>query len=95
MTEKLSTEVVKISYVRKIVGKFPETQNFPSMYVQHKLSRVCSEYFSQAINSLITGWTVYTKNVNPSVLRRDLPAVGLDVRTSGFIYFRIDSPISY
>ena len=62
-------------------------QTFPSMFN--------SEYFSQAINSLITGWTVYTKNINPSVLRIDLPAVGLYVRTSGFIFFRIDSPISY
>ena len=70
-------------------------QNFPSIYIQHKLSRACSEYFSQAISSLITGWTVYTKNINPSVFHIDLPAVGLYVRTSGCIFFRIDSPTSY
>ena len=58
-------------------------------------AQIYSEYFSQAINSLITGWTVCTKNKNPSVLRIDLPAVGLYVRTSGFIFFRIDSPTSY
>ena len=75
---------------------------FSTIYIQYKLSQACSEYFSQAINSLITGWTVYTKNINPSVLRIDLPAVGLYVRavglyvrTSGFIFFRIDSPTSY
>ena len=69
--------------------------SFRSIYIQHKLSQACSEYFSQAINSLITGWTVYTKNINPSVLRIDLPAVGLYVRTSGFIFLPIDSPTSY
>ena len=47
-------------------------KNFQSIYIQHKLSRACSEYFSQAINSLITGWTVHTKNINPSVLRIEL-----------------------
>ena len=28
-------------------------QNFPSIYIQHKFCRASSEYFSQAINSLI------------------------------------------
>ena len=63
-----------------------------TIYIQHRLSQPCSEYFSQAINSLITGWTLYTKNVNPLVLRIDHSAVGLYVRTSGFIFFRIDNP---
>ena len=62
-------------------------QTFPSMF--------SSEYFSQAINSLITGWTVHTKNINPSVLCIDLSAVDLYVRASGFIFFRTDSPTSY
>ena len=77
-------------------------QSIPSICFQHKFSQnfpdtseQCSEYFSQAINSLITGWTVYTKNINPSVFRIDLPAVGLYVRTSGFIFFCTDSPTSY
>ena len=75
---------------RKLSGR-PETVDyyiFSTIYIQHKLSQACSEYFSQAINSLITGWTVHTKSINPSVL----PAVGLYVRTSGFIFFRTDSP---
>ena len=45
-----------------------------------KTSRECSKDFSQAINSLISGWTAYTKNINPSVLRIDLPLVGLYVQ---------------
>ena len=64
-------------------------QNFPDTPQQY------SKYFSQAINSLITGWTVFTKNINPSVLPIDLPAVDLYVRTSGFIFLGIDSPTSY
>ena len=87
----------------KLSGNFPERPETVDYYI---FSRVFhqfifntnfpnTEYFSQAINSLITGWTVYTKNINPSVLRIDLPAVGLYVRTSGFIFFRIDSPTSY
>ena len=31
-------------------------QSFPSIYIQHKLSRACSEYFSQAINKLLINW---------------------------------------
>ena len=92
---KLSVNFRKLSGNTWNVRLLHLKQNFPSIYIQHKLSRSCSEYFSQAINSLITGWTVYTKNINPSVLRIDLPAVGLYVRTSGFIFFRIDSPTSY
>ena len=61
-------------------------QNFPSIYIQHKLSRACSEYFSQAINSLLTGWTVYMKNINPSVLPIDLPAVGWSIRQDLGLY---------
>ena len=85
MVEKLSTEVK--SWLRSEHINLYSAQTFPSMFN--------FEYFSQAIKSLITGWTVYTKNINPSLLRIDLPAVGLYVRTSGFILFRIDSPTSY
>ena len=64
-------------------------QNFPN------LPQECSKHFSQAINSLITGWTVYTKNIHASVLRIDLPMVSLYARTLGFIFFHKDSPKSY
>ena len=43
------------------------------------------------LNSLITEYEKYKS----SVLRMDLPAVGLYVGTSGFIFFRMDSPTSY
>ena len=92
---KLSVNFRKLSGKTWNVRLLRFKQNFPSIYIQHRLSWTCSEYFSQAINSLITGWTVYTKNINPSVLRIDLPADGLYGRTSGFIFFRIDSPTSY
>ena len=59
------------------------SENFP------KTSRECSEDFSQAINSLITGWTAHTKNINPLVLRLDLPSVGLYVRTLGFVFLPV------
>ena len=76
-------------------------QSFQSVYIQHeswvnfpKTTRERSEDFSQALNSLITGWNVYTKNISPSVLCIDLPAVGLYFKTLGFIFFSIDSPAS-
>ena len=56
-----------------------------------KIFRKRPEDFSQAINFLISGWTAYRKNINPSVLRIDLPSVGLYVRTLGFIFFGIET----
>ena len=47
------------------------------------------------INFFISGWAAYTKNINSSVQRIDLRAVGLYVRTLGFIFFRVGSPASY
>ena len=79
------TETIDYYIFSKVFHQFTLGTNFRSLQV------ACSEIFSQAINSLITGWTVSTKNINPSVL----PAVGLYVRTSGFIFFCIDSPTSY
>ena len=81
------SETVDYNILTEFSINLYSAQTIPSMFN--------SEYFSQAINSLITGWTVYMKNINPSVLRFDLPAVGLYVRTSGFIFFRINSPTSY
>ena len=76
--------LAEFKFSRKNFGKY-----FPKTF------RECPEDFSQAIDSLITGWTAYTKNINPSVLRIDLPSVGVYVRTLGFIFFRIGSPTSY
>ena len=87
MVEKLSTEdreklvtFGKLSVnFRKLSGKTWKNrllhlyQSFSSIYIQHKIYQACSKYFSQAINSLITDWTVYTENINPSVLHIDLP----------------------
>ena len=90
---------------RKLFGKNENDRllHFSRVYLQQqelsenfpKNSRECSEDFSQAINSLITGWTAYTKNINPSVLRIELPAVSLYLRTLGFIFFHIGSPTSF
>ena len=41
------------------------------------------------INSLTAGWTAYTKDINPLVLRIDLPLVDLYIRTLGFISFSV------
>ena len=61
---KLSLNFWKLSgktFLAEFSINLYSAQTFPSMFN--------SEYFSQAINSLITGWTVYTKNINPLVLR--------------------------
>ena len=63
---------------------------FNTIYIQRKLSQACSEYFSQAINSLITGWTVYTKNINPLVLRIDLGLYIFPYRQSNQLLRRYD-----
>ena len=83
MAEKLSTEVIKVSYVRKMVGKFSEPETI-DYYI-----------FSRVFHQFLNNWLdcLYDK-FNPSVLPLDLPAVGLYVRTSGFI-FSADSPTSY
>ena len=79
------------------LSNFPERPEMIDYYIFGRVfhqftfsanSRACSEYFSQAINSLITDWTVNTKNINPSVLRIDLPAVGLYVRPRA-LYFSV------
>ena len=43
----------------------------------------------------ITGWTVYRENINLSVFCIDLAVVGIYLRTTGFIFFKIDNPTSY
>ena len=80
---------------RKLFGKNENErlQHFSRVYLQQQeisenfpeTSQECSEDFSQAINSLIAGWTAYTKNIYPLVLRIDLPSVDLYIRTLGFI----------
>ena len=54
------------------------------------------ERFAPNNISLITGWTVYTENIEPEVLTYR-PTAGKSIRrTEGFIFFvYIDSPISY
>ena len=71
-------------------------------YIQHKFSKILlihpehvPNILNQAMNSVITGQTVCTKNINPLVFCIGAPAVGLYVRTSGFKFSQIESPVSY
>ena len=58
------------SIFSRVFPQFTISTNFLRIFP--KTSWECCKNFSQAINSLITGWTAYTKNINPSVLRIDL-----------------------
>ena len=49
-----------------------------------KTLKGCQINFNQAV---VTSLTVYTKNLSPSVLHMDLPAVGLYISTLGFVNF--------
>ena len=75
----------------RVFHEFTFSTNFP----EHVLNISVRQKKKQP---LITDWTVYTKNINPSVLRIYRPPFGRSIRqdrTSGFIFFSIDSPTSY